>query len=68
MANRPPYPGTPRWVKVFGIIAIVVVLLVVIMLLTGHGTGRHIPSDGAGGQVPSSSVIEEHAQPKGGRG
>jgi hypothetical protein len=37
LANRPPYPGTPRWVKVFGIIAIVVVLLVVFMLLTGHG-------------------------------
>jgi len=34
MANRPPYPGTPPWAKVFGII--VVVLLFVIMLLTGH--------------------------------
>jgi len=41
MANRPPYPGTPRWVIVFGIIAIVLVLLFVIMLLTGHGPGRH---------------------------
>jgi hypothetical protein len=27
MANRPSYLGTPRWVKVFGIIAIVLVLL-----------------------------------------
>ena len=36
--------GTPRWVKVFGIIAVVVVLLFVISLLIGggeHGPGRH---------------------------
>ncbi len=53
MANRPPYPdtdndtgvgpdresttGTPRWVKVFGIIALVVVLLFVILMFgDGH--------------------------------
>ena len=68
MANRPPYPGTPRWVKVFGIIAIVVVLLVVVMLLTGHGPGRHTPSGDAGGQVAAFSVMEEHALPEGGHG
>jgi hypothetical protein len=68
MANRPPYPGTPRWVKVFGIIAIVVLLLVVFMLLTGHGPGRHTPSGDAGGQVLPTSVMEEHALPEGGRG
>jgi ABC-type transporter Mla subunit MlaD len=68
MANRPPYPGTPRWVKVFGIIAIVVVLLVVFMLLTGHGPGRHMPSGDAGGQVAAFSVMEEHALPEGGHG
>jgi hypothetical protein len=37
--------GVPRWVKVFGIIAIVLALVVAIMLLTGggggHGPGRH---------------------------
>ncbi|HLM22692.1 MAG TPA: hypothetical protein VK390_14355 [Propionibacteriaceae bacterium] len=68
MANRPPYPGTPRWVKVFGIIAIVVILLVVIMLLTGHGPGRHTLSGDAGGQVPPSSVTEDRAPSEGGRG
>ena len=31
----------PRWVKVFGLIAVVVVALVVVMLATGHGPGRH---------------------------
>jgi len=34
----------PRWVKLFGIIAIVGVLLVVIVLLaSGHNPGRHSP-------------------------
>jgi prolyl oligopeptidase PreP (S9A serine peptidase family) len=36
--------GTPRWVKVFGIISLVVVLLFVFVLLRGggrHGPGRH---------------------------
>jgi hypothetical protein len=68
MADRPPYPGTPRWVKVFGIIAIVVVLLVVFMLLTGHGPGRHTPSGHAGGEGPPTNVMEEHAPPEGGHG
>ena len=35
-------PGTPRWVKVFGIIALVVVLLFVILMFTGGG--GHTPS------------------------
>ena len=38
---------TPRWVKVFGIVALVLVLLVVIMMFIGggnHGPGRHMPS------------------------
>ncbi len=70
MANRPPYPGVPRWVKVFGIIVIVVVLLVVARMFIGgeHGPGRHAPSGDAGGQVPRSSVLEDHAPPGGGRG
>jgi len=36
--------GAPRWVKVFGSIALVVVVLVAILLLTGggdHGPTRH---------------------------
>ena len=70
MANRPPYPGTPRWVKVFGIIVIVLVLLVVARVFIGgeHGPGRHTPSGDAGSQVVPSSVMEAFAQPEGGRG
>jgi hypothetical protein len=36
--------STPRWVKVFGIIGIVMVLLMLVALLTGHGPGRHMAS------------------------
>jgi hypothetical protein len=35
---------TPRWVKVFGIVGVVLVLLVVVMLISGHGPGRHMHS------------------------
>ena len=40
--DRESATGTPRWVKVFGIIALVVVLLVVVVMLIGgeHGPGR----------------------------
>jgi hypothetical protein len=69
MANRPPYPGTPRWVKVFGIIVIVVAVLVVAWMFIGggeHGPGRHTPSGDAGGQVALSGPMEAHAPPEGG--
>jgi hypothetical protein len=43
------YPGTPRWVQALGLGAIILVLLVAIILMTGiggpHGPGRHIQSD-----------------------
>jgi len=46
MADLPAYPGTPRWVNVFGIIAIILVLIVLGVILTGiggpHGPGRHL--------------------------
>jgi hypothetical protein len=35
--------GTPRWVYVSGIIAIVLVLLFVVMHLAGGGLGGHTP-------------------------
>jgi len=50
------YPGTPRWVKVFGIVVLVFVLVVVVHMATGvggmHGPGRHMPSGGAAGPPP----------------
>ena len=64
-ADRPP--STPRWVKAFGIIVLALVLLFVARVLVGgeHGPGRHAASGDAGGQAPSSSVMEAHAPPGG---
>jgi hypothetical protein len=71
MANPPPDPGAPRWVKVLGIIALVVVLLVVVTMFIGggeHGPGRHTPFGGSGGQTPPSSAIEDYTPPEGDHG
>jgi hypothetical protein len=44
-------PGVPRWVKLFAVIGAVIVVLVVVLLLSGHGPSRH------GGQGSSASTI-----------
>ena len=63
MADPPRSPDiephtTPRWVKMFGIIAAVVILLFVIVLVTrgpgGHGPSRH--TGGLGGHPLPASV------------
>jgi len=36
-----PPPGTPRWVKAFGIIALALLLVFAILHLTGRGLGGH---------------------------
>jgi hypothetical protein len=71
MADQPPYPdsngdtgvrpdhgsttSTPRWVKMFGITALVLVLLFVTLHLTGRGLGGHTP--------PSSTTEHGVQQP-----
>ena len=61
-ADRASTEGTPRWVKVFATVGIVVVvLLVIVALLPGrHGPGRHLPSD-MGGTVPKQHVLYSNA-------
>lgn len=65
MADRPPdpsptgspdrYPGTPMWVKALGIVAVVVVLLIGFILVTGLG-GQHGPQrHGAG--APAAATV-----------
>jgi hypothetical protein len=52
--DRRSPPSTPRWVKLFGIIALVLLLLFGGMHVTGssqHGPGRHMPAP-----VPTSAV------------
>ena len=44
--GRGPTAGTPRWVKVSGVITIVVIVLFVLLFVVrgphgGHGPGRH---------------------------
>lgn len=43
MADVTPYPGTPRWVKVSAVVALVILLLVAVAFFTkgSHGPGRH---------------------------
>jgi hypothetical protein len=55
LADRGPTAGTPRWVKVSGIIALALVVLLLILLLAGgnHGPSRHQSARGYGGQLPS---------------
>ena len=66
-----PIAGTPRWVKAFGVIALVVVVLFVIVLLVRggeHGPGRH--SSGGAAAVPAHhtgppSGVTREIQPRG---
>ena len=53
--DREPSVGTPRWVKVFGLIALVAVVLFVVVMLVGggeHGPSRHTP--GGGSDTPAT--------------
>jgi hypothetical protein len=60
-----PSGGVPRWVKVSGLVALVVVLLVVVMLLVpgNHSPGRHL-----GGQAPLVGVAVTTGPAAGGTG
>jgi hypothetical protein len=66
MSDLPPYPGTPRWVKVSGIIFGALVLAVLILIFTGvggpHGPGRHKLPDHPGGQPQLSGPPEDASQ------
>ena len=46
MAQRTDPPAMPRWVKVFGIITVLVIVTFLILMLTrgpgGHGPRRHM--------------------------
>ena len=70
MADLPPY-STPRWVKILGIVALVLVLVFGILHLAGiggnHGPGQHMPS-GSTGAIPPSSVAVHQMWPDEGPG
>lgn len=56
---------TPRWVKVFGIVTLIVVLVIVVVLVTGlggpHGPRRHGLGADTGGRL--AWIIAEGAMP-----
>jgi hypothetical protein len=59
-ASGKAYPGTPGWVKVSGIVALVVIALLVLVMIVGgdHSPMRHIPS----GSAPGNSLqLPNHA-------
>jgi hypothetical protein len=61
-SDRGSTTGTPRWVKVFGIAVIVLVLLVAVMMVAAggdHGPGRHVPSGGAGVHTPPVAFVAQ---------
>jgi hypothetical protein len=61
--------GTPRWVKVFGVVILVLVLLFVVLRVSGvggqHGPARHtLGGDTSGANTPPSGVTTAaHARP-----
>ena len=52
-----PYPGTPRWVKMTGIILVAILLLAAFIVVTGlggpHGPQRHGAVNVFAGEVVS---------------
>lgn len=66
-SERPSTTGTPRWVKVSGIVVGVLILLFLVLQLSGvggggHGPGRHLPAPGV---TPSSTTSGDHTPPSG---
>lgn len=70
--DRAATSGTPRWVKVFGVVGLIVVGLIVFMVVAGsggaggegqHGPGRHAPGSDVG--APTGEVTENQAPPGG---
>jgi hypothetical protein len=74
ITDPPPYPSdasdggdstcestshAPQWVKVFGIIALVLALLFGILHLMGGGLGRHTHSDSHDDDVPTARSDEK---------
>jgi hypothetical protein len=54
--------GTPRWVKVFAVVAAIIILLFVFLMLTRgpggrHGPARHFGSAGTGPLHPTPAVV-----------
>lgn len=68
MSEKETTPAaTPRWVKVFGIIALILVVLVVLMLVMGrggHGPGRHTSANQAPRHIGEGPPVTARSEPR----
>ena len=46
-AGKRPEPGVPRWVKIFCVVGLLLLVLIVVAVFGGHGPGRHMGGHGA---------------------
>ncbi len=63
-----PVTGAPRWVKVFGLAALALLLLMVLAQLVGggkHGPGRHLGLPAADGTAAMVAAAAGHADEDG---
>ena len=59
-------PGTPRWVKVLGVVVVAVLVLALAVALTmgdDHGPDRHTGRDGVDDPPPTASAEPGHDRP-----
>ena len=56
--------GAPRWVKVFGIIAVILIVLFLVLIFTrgpgGHGPRRHMSSASGSGIMLASLFDQQY--------
>jgi hypothetical protein len=59
-----PYPGTPSWVKVFGLITLIVAVLFAILHIAGGGIGSFEDHfhHGMSADRPAVAILRQGAQ------
>lgn len=62
-APTPERPGVPRWVKVFGLIALAIAIILAVLMLLGveHGPGLHSRAGFATGTAPATLALASPA-------
>lgn len=62
-----PLSGTPRWVKVFAVVALTLIVGFILLQVSGvggeHGPGRHAPNGETGGARPPDATTVGHTGP-----
>ena len=61
LAERGSPPATPRWVKALGVVALVLLLLVLVLHLTGLAPTHKMPRSSPSGETPTFGVVERDA-------